>query len=128
MHIPIPTLLAILTTLTTTTAEQLCVQGEGLFNTPHYGKLVIKNPWTRAPKNPNDPNYEEFSNGKNVFFRQDSYVYSKASTTDVIIYVFCGSQGGVYYACKQGAVGKWPNYNCLTGLKLVSSAIRKLGE
>lgn len=128
MHVPIPTLLTLLTTLTTfTTAKKspACVQGEGLFNAPAYGRLVIKGAWFRMPKNPSlSPNFEDFRNGKDIFWRQDSYVYLEAKSTDVIVYVHCGVQPGVYYACQQGAMGTWLNYNCLASMKSVESAVR----
>lgn len=72
MHLPLPTLLALLTTLTTTSAQQGCVQGEGLFNVPSRGKVVFKEFWPRSPKT-SDPNYEDFRKGKDIVFRKDSH-------------------------------------------------------
>lgn len=48
MQLSIPSLLTLLTALTS--VQHSCVQGEGLFNVPSRGKVVIKDSWIRSPK------------------------------------------------------------------------------
>lgn len=117
------TFLALLTALTSTSAQK-CVQGDGLFNVPNRGKVVLKEERIYTPKFFSDPNYEVSRKGKNAFFRQDSYVYLGALSTDVTVCVVCGNQPWVYYSCYQGGTRKWPNYNCLASMKLVASVVR----